>query len=67
MTDIRLDREYYYLHEKISSWCEEHFGPVNFYNEGNGRWSRDFLFGYQNYHFAEEADATFFTLVWVNK
>ena len=48
-------------------WCEEHFGPVDFYNKDNGRWYRNMMFGYQDYHFAEEADASFFTLFWLIK
>lgn len=67
MIQIRLDRKYYHLHEKIGNWCAEHFGPVEIYNHGNSRWSRDMMFGYQDYHFAKEADASFFTLRWVKE
>lgn len=67
MIDIRLDRNYYHLHQQIANWCVEHFGPVNFFGEGDNRWSRDIVFGYQDYHFKEAADATFFTLVWVKQ
>jgi hypothetical protein len=67
MTEIRLDRKYYHLHTQIGQWCEEHFGPVDFFTPGNNqqRWYRTMAFGYQDYHFAEEADASFFTLYWI--
>ena len=67
MTNIRLDRNYYHLHDQIGRWCQENFGPVELYNHGNCRWSRDMMFGYQDYYFTEEADATFFTLKWVKQ
>lgn len=67
MIEIRLDRNYYHRYEEIAQWCEEHFGPVDFYNKDNGRWYRNMMFGYQDYHFAEEADASFFTLFWLIK
>ena len=65
MTEIRLDREYYHLHVKIGKWCEQHFGPVDFYNKGNNRWSREMRFGYQDFMFHRDADASFFALHWV--
>lgn len=66
MIQITLGREYYHLEEKISSWCKEHFGPVDFFTpHNNQRWYRDMMFGYQDYHFAKEEDASFFTLYWV--
>lgn len=66
MTEIRLDRNYYHLHIQIGQWCEEQFGPVDFFTPGNNqRWWRNMAFGYQEYHFAKEADASFFTLYWV--
>ena len=68
MNDIRLDRQYYHLHEKIGAWCNEHFGQQDFYApEESKRWYRNIMFGYQDYHFAEEADATFFTLYWIKR
>jgi hypothetical protein len=67
MINIRLDRNYYHLHQKIGAWCQEHFGPVDFYNLDNGRWSRDMMFGYQDYTFRYDKDATFFSLVWIKK
>lgn len=66
MTEVRLDRNYYHLHEPIGRWCEEHFGAVDFFKSDNDqRWYRNMMFGYQDYHFAREADASFFTLRWV--
>ena len=68
MTQIKLDRAYYHLHEQIGAWCEEHFGPIDLFTpDTTQRWYRNMLFGYQEYHFAEEADASFFTLKWIKK
>jgi hypothetical protein len=67
VTEIRLNRDYYHLHPKIGAWCEEHFGPVDFYNLSNGRWHRDMMFGYQDYTFQHDEDATFFALYWIKK
>lgn len=67
MTHIRLDRDYYSKHDEIGRWCREQFGELELYNHGNCRWSRDMTFGYQDYYFSEEADAVFFTLVWIKQ
>lgn len=68
MTEIRLDRDYYHLHNKIGAWCEEHFGPLDFFDQTkNIRWNRDMIFGYQDFTFHHEADATFFALYWIKK
>jgi hypothetical protein len=68
MTEIRLDRNYYHLHQKIGAWCEEQFGPVDFFDRSkNLRWHRDMMFGYQDYTFHNDKDATFFSLVWIKE
>jgi hypothetical protein len=68
MTEIRLDRDYYHLHNKIGAWCDQQFGQQDFYApEGSKRWWRDMMFGYQDFHFKNDEDATFFTLYWIKK
>jgi hypothetical protein len=66
MTEIRLDRQYYHLHQDIGAWCADHFGPVDFFDKTkNLRWHRDMAFGYQNFTFHRDEDASFFTLYWI--
>jgi hypothetical protein len=64
--DVRLDRNYYHLHVEIGRWCEDYFGPVDFYSVRNPRWQRNIIFGYQDYTFEQDEDATFFILKWIN-
>jgi hypothetical protein len=64
MTEIRLDRDYYHLHRKIGAWCEQQFGPVDVVCKDN-RWHREMTFGYQDFTFQHESDATFFALHWI--
>jgi hypothetical protein len=68
MTEIRLDRDYYHLHQQIGAWCEEHFGAVDLFDKTkNIRWYRDMMFGYQTFTFHRDEDATFFSLCWVKR
>jgi hypothetical protein len=64
--DVRLNRDYYHLHQDIGNWCEKHFGPVDFFKKNKDvRWYREIMFGYQDFTFNRDEDATFFILKWI--
>jgi hypothetical protein len=64
MKTIKLDRDYYVLQRELYDWCVEQFGqPYSIKQEGT--WGVNFAFGYQTFNFADDAEATLFTLRWV--
>lgn len=69
MTKIILDKNYYTRQQEIVDWCKNHISKnygwrqPNFERWGDS-WGIESNFGYSIFYFINDADATYFRLVW---